>query len=100
MKTSFNFSESPIYVDANDLDPTMYEDWKACGGSGDQSENVDAFIRQYDITGDEAVCREALKPEGAWTEDQLQDHDENLRRVVWIFGSMFTEDETLTMLGE
>ena len=99
MKTSFHFDESPIYIDSNDLDPAMYEAWKACGGSGDQTDNVNAFIEEYSITGDEAVCREALKPEGAWTSEELDD-DENLRRVVWIFGSMFREDETLTALGE
>ena len=106
MKTSFHFDVSPIYVDSNDLDPAMYEAWKGCGGVGDQTDNVNAFMEAYSITGLPWVLKIALASEGAWTSEELEDHDENLRRVVWIFGSMFREneeypeDDTLTMLGE
>ena len=106
MKTSFHFDESPIYIDTNDLDPAMYEAWKGCGGIGDQTYNVKAFTEAYSITGEADVLRIALASEGLWTNGELENHDENIRRIVWIFGSMFREneeypeDETLTVLGE
>ena len=73
-------------VTADELSPQQLEDMRDCGGAGDASEAVDYVMRVYTVTGDESDCRAMLAGCGAWDESELADHDENLRRLVWLTG--------------
>lgn len=73
-------------IAAGELSPQLLADLHDCGGAGDASEAVDYVIRVYTVTGDESDCRAMLASYGAWDDGQLADHDENLRRLVWLTG--------------
>lgn len=42
---------------------------------------------------DPALLAEELKEYGAWSEDELKDHDENLSRILWIACGDINEGE-------
>ena len=41
---------------------------------------------------DPAVVREELDEYGAWDEEELADHNQNLRRLVWLAANDITEE--------
>lgn len=75
----------------SDLSPALLSDLLDCGGSGDASEAVDYVLGAYSVCGDEATCKAYLRGYGAWDDDELADHDENLRRLVWLTGCALRE---------
>lgn len=54
-----------------------------CSGSGDATENVKGWIERLDFDGPKDLFKEHLKEFGAWSEEQLEDHEENKMRVLW-----------------
>ena len=83
---ALHFEGSDILIGENELDENFLTDLMECGSSGDQTANVDYVMDNYDITGDVETCKDALRPYGAWDNDELADHDKNLRRMVWLAG--------------
>jgi hypothetical protein len=81
-----HYAGSDWILASDEISPELLQDLLDCGGSGDASNAVDYVMRVYTVTGDEADCRAMLDGYGAWDADQLADHDENLRRLVWLTG--------------
>lgn len=59
---------------------------KDCSHSGPCDEDVEFWFLKLDT--DKFPCSDAIQAElqeyGAWDEDELQDKDQNLRRLIWI----------------
>lgn len=74
------------------------DDALSVSGPGDATSNVDALMRvpyvreQLDKIDPEELRRE-LEGYGAWGEEELADHEENLRRFVWVAGNNIVELE-------
>lgn len=83
---SLHFSGSDFCLSADGLPEQLAEDLRDCGGAGDASEAVDYVLSSYEITGDPDDCRAYLAAYGAWDDGDLANHDENLRRLVWLAG--------------
>lgn len=83
---SLYFDGTDILISADELDTEFLTDLMNCGGSGDQTSNVEYVMENYNVTGDVETCKNALRPYGAWEDDELVDHDMNLRRMVWLAG--------------
>ena len=50
------------------------------------------MLSEYAITGDRVDCASWLWGHGAWEAEEMMDHRENLRRLVWLAGSALRED--------
>ena len=66
-------------------DPRLAIDWQITG-SGDATSQCEYILSQYDIDCDPEQARAYLLPYGAWGEDELQDHSENMLKLVWLIG--------------
>ena len=83
MKTLFNYSNY-----GNDLRITR-KDAENCSRSGNMESNVlDLMQKRYiknqlPSLNPESLAKE-LKEYGAWDESELSNHEENLKRWVWI----------------
>jgi hypothetical protein len=89
---SLNFTGTDFFITQDDLDPDFFEHLCACGEPGDATETVAAIRSLYEIKGRPGDCRDYLSQFGAWEHDELQDHDKNLDRLVWIVGCDLAED--------
>ncbi len=56
-----------------------------CAGSGDRDADVSAWVDRLDFDGPAWLFREYLKGFGCWDSRDLCDHDENRKRVLWIW---------------
>ena len=52
------------------------------GGPADSA--IEAIRREYTIEADREEAIKYLRSTGGWEVDELQDHDENLDRLVWL----------------
>ena len=72
------------------------EQAESVSGSGQQFENVKALSQvpeikeQLDMIDKDRLKRE-LREYGSWTDNQLEDHEENLIRILWIAGCDIVE---------
>jgi len=92
MASAIHFHGTDFFLDPSELDGNILQDLKGCGGQGDASSAVDYIMDNYQITGNEQDCQNYLKGYGAWENDDLQDHNENLRRLVWLAGCSLNEE--------
>ena len=94
MKTNtLHFSGSDMFIAADELDAALLADLLDCSAPGSADEAVAYVLSAYTVTGDPADCRAMLKGYGAWDDEELADHDENLARLVWLTGCGLAEDE-------
>lgn len=56
-----------------------------CSGSGDRDEDVTAWVKRLNFDGPAWLFRDYLKGYGAWDSHDLCDHNENRKRVLWIW---------------
>ena len=73
-----------------DIEMTL-EQAQSVAGSGEQFENVKVLSQVPEIKSQlDKIDKDKLKKElsdfGAWTDEQLDNHDENLIRILWIAG--------------
>jgi hypothetical protein len=52
---------------------------------------VPAIARQLDKI-DPTLLRDELREYGAWEDDELADHDQNLQRILWLAAGDIVED--------
>lgn len=52
--------------------------------SGAFDDYADWIMSAYDVICDPDEARKALKNYGAWDDSELEDHEANLRRLLWI----------------
>jgi len=90
---SIHFAGSDFHLSQDDVSQELREALRDCGRGGQDASQAVAFVRsRWAITGDEANCRDMLKGYGAWEDEELADHDENLNRLVWLTGCGFCEE--------
>jgi hypothetical protein len=92
---TLHFAGADYSAHAGDLDPELADDLRDCGASGDASGAVDYVLRRYTVTGDPSDCAAYLRRFGAWDDDELTDHAENLRRLVWLAGCDLREQSEI-----
>ena len=63
-----------------------------CSGSGDRDDDVGAWVDRLEFDGPAWLFREYLKGFGAWDAADLCDHDENKKRVLWIWACNCAEE--------
>lgn len=51
-------------------------------------------MSHHDVTGEPTDCAAYLRGYGAWDDDELADHDENLTRLVWLTGCGLRENDS------
>jgi len=63
-----------------------------CMHSGDCQPEVDYWIPKLDLQIDPQALISELSEYGAWDLDELQDHDQNIARIVWIAAGDLQEE--------
>lgn len=74
-----------VYGDyGNEFDMTR-EQAAQCSHQGECIHDVEAVIPELDLSGiDPEELRIELSEYGAWDDEELSNHDENLNRWVWL----------------
>lgn len=91
--TNIHFAGSDFFLAADDVCKDLRDALKDCGRGGQDATEAVAFVRsQFTVTGDEADCKAYLRGYGAWDDDELEDHDRNLERLVWLTGCGINEE--------
>lgn len=92
--TAIHFAGSDFFLAADDVCNDLRDALKDCGRGGQDATEAVAFVRsQFRVTGDEADCKSYLRGYGAWEDDELEDHDNNLERLVWLTGCALNKGE-------
>ena len=81
-----DFSGDDFIVSSNELDNELLEALLNCGGSGPADDAVQYVLDNFNIVGNIEDCADYLRAYGAWEDDELEDHQENLNRLVWLTG--------------
>jgi len=89
---ALDFTGPTWAVDSEELDPELLGALIDCGQSGASSGAVQYVIDWFEVTGNESDCKGYLEGYGAWDEDQLDVHDDNLQRLVWLTGCGLVEE--------
>ena len=63
-----------------------------CSGAGDRDDDVGGWVDRLEFDGPAWLFREYLKGFGCWDATDLCDHDENKKRVLWIWACNARED--------
>lgn len=56
-----------------------------CSGAGDRQEDVSAWVDRLEFDGPAWLFREYLRGFGAWDASDLADHNENRKRVLFVW---------------
>lgn len=93
MIDALHFDGADWILSASDLDPQLLADLLDCGAPGQPADEAVAYvISTWTVEGNPEACRAMLRPCGAWDDEEMTDHDENLRRLVWLTGCSLRED--------
>ncbi len=92
MQNSIHYAGSDYTVTVAELAPDLLAALDDCGAPGDAQEAVNYVLRTFEITGDEKDCAQYLNGTGAWEASELEAHDVNLERLVWLAGCDLRED--------
>ena len=93
MMAALHFAGTDCAFYAEDLDAQLLSDLMDCGGPGQADGAVAYVMENHTVTGEPADCAAYLKGYGAWDDAELADHDENLRRLVWMTGCALRETQ-------
>jgi hypothetical protein len=63
-----------------------------CTGPGPADSAVDYWIDELEFDGPAWLFRDYLKGFGAWDKSELCDHNQNRKRVLWIWAGNCAED--------
>jgi hypothetical protein len=85
-------------VELESISPQLAIDWPISGG-GDASSQCEFILSQYDITCDPVDAIAYLLPYGAWEQEDLTDHDENMLKLVWLIGTDLGESGEAYLSG-
>lgn len=99
MYDNLHFAGKDLFIDETDLSPELLQDLKDCGAPGPADAAVAYILEHYGISGDAEDCKAFLRSYGAWEDTELQDHEENLSRLVWLTGCSLAEGEPAYFSG-
>jgi hypothetical protein len=100
MMNKIEMSGSDFTVRADELQSYLLEALKACGTPGqDNSEAVEYVRANWEVTADPEQAKAYLRPFGAWDEEELANHQQNLDRLVWIIGCELRESDEAYLAG-
>ena len=88
---AIHFAGTDFMLIPNDISTELMDALVACGQPGPADDAVAHVLANFQITGEPDDCRAMLRPYGAWDDDELQDHDTNLSRLVWLVGCDLNE---------
>lgn len=81
-----------FFVCRDDLPPDLSASLTACLTQGrDALPEVQAFLDQYGIECEPSLAKAYLRPYGAWCEEELESHSDNLERLAWLIGCDLAE---------
>ena len=92
MKSGIWFSGPVMSIDVDDISPELLSDLIDCSGPGDASDAVEYVLNRWDIGGEPLDCAAMLYGYGPWDKDDLRDHKQNLRRLVWLSACGIAEE--------
>lgn len=79
------FSAFDIALDDEERERELLTDLRDCAASGDASAAV-AYVRsRYRVVASPDI-RAHLQRHGAWSPEDLLDHDQNIDRMIWLLG--------------
>lgn len=64
-----------------------------CSHQGDCGEDVEGWTSRLNLDLDPKILREELAGYGAWDDEELLDHSENIRRIIWIAAGNIKDEE-------
>lgn len=71
----------------------------ACSGQGDCTQSVEFWVNELGFDFPAAWAADYLNEYGAWDEKELEDHEANRRRVLWLAcGDISEQGEFFGML--
>ena len=88
-----NFMGTDFMLSSDELNDELLQALTDCGGSGPADAAVEYVRENFNIVGNVEDCKNYLRGYGAWEDDELEDHDENLNRLVWLTGCSLGDDE-------
>ena len=88
---TISFDSRSMLIEEDQLEEKFARDLKDLGRGRVDPEDVKAFIKRYKITGDDDVVKDVLEDYGTWEDEELEDDEYNLIRLVWIMGSDLEE---------
>ncbi len=91
MTRQIHFKGNDFFLSKEDLDEDFAEALDACAQPGPADQAVAVVLARFDITGDVEDCKAYLRGYGAWEDDELQHHDTNLSRLVWLMAGDLSE---------
>ena len=60
--------------------------------SGDQTDTVRGWVEELNFDGPVDQFKEYLDGFGCWDDEELNDHEENKQRVLWIWAGYCLDD--------
>ena len=78
------FEGDEFFLSPEELSPALKTALKACSTPGPSHEEVAYVLDTFDVTCDEDLAVKYLLSYGAWDEGELDDHRENLGKLVWL----------------
>lgn len=89
-----HFAGSDFCLDGDELEDDLLVALLDCAAPGQAADDSVAYVLEtFTVTGDVLDCAAYLKGYGAWTAEELADHDENLSRLVWLTGGALRDSE-------
>jgi len=93
--TSIHYAGDDWELLSDELDLGMLGDLLECCPPGmDAEPAVDDFMANWGVSGNPKDCRDMLYGYGAWDDDELADHNANLKRLVWLTAGSFNDGES------
>lgn len=91
--TTISFDSPSFELDINSLDEALLENLVDLASPGDRYYNTKWFVEHYGVTADRDIAVDLLEPYGAWENDELTDHDENVIRLVWLLAGWIKDEQ-------
>ena len=86
-----HFAGTDFLLNTSEISAQLRADLITCGDSGDAEPAVNYVLENYSITGNPTDCRKYLEQYGCWDAAELDNHADNLARLVWIVGGDLAE---------
>lgn len=64
-----------------------------CSHQGNCDEDTEAWAGKLNLDIEPKLLREELAEYGAWVDDELLNHEENIRRIIWIAACNIKDEE-------